>query len=125
AASCFYDNVAIRQAGFHAHSSALGVVVTAPAVMTAIDMIAHDHIVAIVHNHLRRNRSGADKHCPDGRSQNDHSQTSPLCLPRDRRNAGTAKMFPVLMSFDLFASVLTIRMDRQPLPLRWYRRTFS
>jgi hypothetical protein len=36
--------------------------------MTAIDMIADDHVVAIVHDNLRRNRTGTDKHGPHGRS---------------------------------------------------------
>jgi len=59
--------------------------------MTAIDMTSNHYIVAIMHDNLRRSRTGASKHCPDGRSQNDHSHISLLCFPRARRNAGAAR----------------------------------
>jgi hypothetical protein len=36
--------------------------------MTVIDMLPNNHIVAIVYDNLRRNRTGADKHCPDRRT---------------------------------------------------------
>jgi len=47
------------------HDAALGVVVTPPVVMTAI---ANDHIITIVHDNLRRYRTGPNKHCPDRRA---------------------------------------------------------
>jgi hypothetical protein len=67
-AAGFYDYVAVRQTGLHAHDAALGVVVTPPVVMTLIDMLANDRVITIVHDNLRRYRTGADKHCPDCRS---------------------------------------------------------
>jgi len=36
--------------------------------MIVIDVLANDRTIAIVHNNLRGNRTGADKHYPDGRA---------------------------------------------------------
>ena len=64
-AASFYDYVAVRQSGLHAHDAALGVVVTPPVVMTAI---ANNYIITIVHDNLRRHRTGANKYCRDCRA---------------------------------------------------------
>ena len=64
-AAGFNDYVAVRQTCLHVHDAALGVVVTPPVVMTAI---ANDHIITIVHDNLRRYRTGPNKHCPDCRA---------------------------------------------------------
>jgi hypothetical protein len=43
-------------------------VVAPPVVMVTIDMLPNHSSIAIMHHNLRRNRTGTNKHCPDGRA---------------------------------------------------------
>jgi len=43
-------------------------VVTPPVVMAVIDMLPNHSPIAVMHHNLRRNRTGTNKHCPDGRA---------------------------------------------------------
>jgi hypothetical protein len=41
---------------------------TPSVVMTVIDMLPNHHSIAVMHDNLRRNRTGTNKHSPDGRA---------------------------------------------------------
>jgi hypothetical protein len=43
-------------------------VMTPSVMMTVIDMLANHNSIAVMHHNLRRNRTGTNKRCPDGRA---------------------------------------------------------
>ena len=63
-----YDDIAVWKTGPDAHCTAFGMVMTPPVVMTVIDMLPNHHSIAVMHDNLRRNRTGTNKYSPDGRA---------------------------------------------------------
>src|SRR6516165_6624377 len=90
-ASGFYDYVTVRQTCPDPNGATLSIVMAPTVMMTMIDVVSNNHVIAIMYHNLRRNRTSTDQHGSESRTQYHHSHVSLLCFPRARSNAEALK----------------------------------
>jgi len=63
-----YDDIAVWKTRLYTYCTAFGMVMTPSVMMTVIDMLPNHNSIAVMHHNLRSNRTGTNKHSPDGRA---------------------------------------------------------
>jgi len=63
-----YDYIAVWKTGPDAYCTAFSMTMTPSVMMTVIDMLPNHNSIAVMHHNLRSNRTGTNKHSPDGRA---------------------------------------------------------